>query len=62
MKLAEIERNDIEGAIKYLREVRARGDVIGNDDIHPLLLLQDDPTALIAKIREGHLFAEEAVT
>lgn len=51
MKIGELERNDVDGALAYARERVAEAGAVTDEDVHVLQMLQDDPRALNARLR-----------
>ncbi len=58
MTIQELERNDVEGALRLRRELISRGEW-GRDTAEILLMLQDDPSELIRRIRDEDRKAQE---
>lgn len=48
--VSHLDRNDAEAALAEYRAAKKRGELDG-DDVHVLLMLQDDPTELLALIK-----------
>lgn len=60
MTLADLKRNDVDGAVAYAKEYVAKNGALPPDEAEMLYMLQDNPDALADALRTGLVQAAPA--